>query len=123
MRATTSLPLPAGPWISTREPVGATRSTPARSPQITALSPVSAGLGAGAQAQFGVLARHCRGFQCTPHHQQQTIGLERLLDEVVGALLDRLHRHLDVAVAGDHRHRYLRLLAAERLQQSEPVHA
>ena len=41
MRATTSLPLPAGPWISTREPVGATRSTPARRPPIAALSPVS----------------------------------------------------------------------------------
>ena len=42
MRAATSLPDPAGPWISTREPVGATRSTPARSAVIAPLSPVSA---------------------------------------------------------------------------------
>ncbi len=42
MRAATSLPDPAGPWISTREPVGATRSTPARSPAMAPLSPVSA---------------------------------------------------------------------------------
>ncbi len=41
MRAATSLPEPAGPWISTREPVGATRSTPARSAAMALLSPVS----------------------------------------------------------------------------------
>ncbi len=41
MRAATSLPEPAGPVISTREPVGATRSTPERSADMAALSPVS----------------------------------------------------------------------------------
>ena len=121
MRATTSLPQPAGPWISTREPVGATRSTPARSMRDGRTVAGQARLGAGAQAQFGVLARQCRGLQRAAHHQQQPIGLERLLDEVVGALLDRRDRHLDRAVAGDHHHRHLRFLAVERLQQAQPV--
>ena len=121
MRATTSLPQPAGPLISTREPVGATRSTPARSPLIARAVAGQHRLRPGAQPQLGVLARQRRRFQRAAHHQQQPVRLERLLDEVVGALLDRLHRHLDRAVAGDHHHRHLRLLAVERLQQPQPV--
>ena len=40
MRQATSLPDPAGPLISTRDPVGATRSMPARSALTAALVPV-----------------------------------------------------------------------------------
>ena len=40
MRAATSLPEPAGPAISTREPVGATRSIELRSEEMAGLSPV-----------------------------------------------------------------------------------
>jgi hypothetical protein len=35
------------------------------------------------------------------HDRHQPLGAERLLDEVVGALTHGLHRHGDVAVAGD----------------------
>ena len=79
------------------------------------------GLRPGAQAQFGVLPRQSGRLQRTAHHQQQTVRLERLLDEVVGALQDRRDRGLDRAVTGDHHHRYVRLLAVERLQQAQPV--
>src|SRR5207302_8247847 len=50
------------------------------------------------------------------------VRLERLLDEIVGALLDRLDSGFDRAVAGDHHRRHLRLLAAERLQQPEAIY-
>ncbi len=40
--------------------------------------------------------------------QQQPVGLERLLDEVIGAALDRRDRGLDVAVAGNHHDRQFR---------------
>ena len=56
-------------------------------------------------------------------HQHQPVGLERLFDEVVGALLDRRHRGLDVAVAGDHHHRQIRMLLLDRVEQLQPVEA
>ena len=42
---------------------------------------------------------------------QQPVGLERLLDEVVGTLLDRGDRGLDRAVAAEHDHRHLGMVA------------
>ncbi|MNT24922.1 hypothetical protein D3C72_1604220 [compost metagenome] len=38
------------------------------------------------------------------HDGHQPLGAERLFDEVVGALAHGLHRHRDVAVAGDQDH-------------------
>ena len=45
--------------------------------------------------------------------QEQPVGLERLLDEVVGAALDRRDRGFDIAVAGDHHHRQFGMLALD----------
>ena len=53
--------------------------------------------------------------------QQQPVGFERLLDELVGADLDRRHRRLDGAVAADHHHRQARQLAADDLEDLQPV--
>ena len=55
--------------------------------------------------------------------QQQPVGLERLLDEVVGAALDRRNRGLDIAVAGDHHDRQFGMLLLERVEQLQPVEA
>ncbi len=55
-------------------------------------------LGPGAQAQLRVLASEPRRLKRAAHHEQQAIRLERLLDEVVGAVLDRGHGRLDRAV-------------------------
>ena len=51
----------------------------------------------------------------------QPVGLERLLDEIVGALLDRGDRGLDRAVAGDHHDRQIGLLALERVEHLDAV--
>ena len=47
------------------------------------------------------LAPQLRGFERAQRHEHQPVGLERLLDVVVGAALDRGDGGLDVAVAGD----------------------
>ena len=73
--------------------------------------------GAGAGAQLVDLALQPRGLQRALGDQDQPIGLERLLDEVVGAELDRRHRGLDVAVAGNHHHRHVAVLLLDDLQQ------
>ena len=70
------------------------------------------------------LALEPRGFQRAVGHQHQAVGLERLLDEIVGAALDRRDRGFDVAVAGDHHHRHFRVLlldGVEQLQAVEPA--
>ena len=54
-------------------------------------------------------------------NQDQTIGLERLLDEVVSAEFDRRHRRLDVAVTRNHHHRHGGMLAFDRLEQLQPI--
>ena len=55
-------------------------------------------------------------------HEPQPRHLERLLDEVVGALLDGLDGRLDGAAPGEEHDRALRQLGAQRAQQPEPVH-
>ncbi len=121
IRATTSLPDPAGPVIKTRDPVGATLSTWPRTCPMPEESPISPSFGSGPQPQFGVLTGQRRRLQGAPHHQQQTIRLKRLLDEIVSAVLDRTDRHLDRAMAGNHDHRNLRFLAVEQFQQADAV--
>src|SRR6516165_1817091 len=91
-RAATSLPQPAGPTISTRLPVGATRSICWRE-WLTAGDWPNSSYSSPAQL---------RGLHGTLDDQQQAIGLEGLLDEVIGPELDGLNRRLDVAVAADH---------------------
>ena len=46
-----------------------------------------------------------RGLERAQRHEHQAVGLERLLDVVVGAALDGGDGGLDVAVAGDDHHR------------------
>src|SRR5690606_34511827 len=51
------------------------------------------------------------------------VDVEGLLDEVVGALLDGSNRDLDVPVAGDDDDRDLRVVAADLLEDLDPVKA
>ena len=67
------------------------------------------------------LALEARGLERPLGDQDQPVGLERLLDEVIGAELDRRHRRLDVAVAGDHHDRHVGMLLLDRLEQLQPV--
>src|SRR5215470_2353822 len=56
--------------------------------------------------------------------QQQTIGLEGLFNEIIGAALDRGHRGFDIAMARNHddwQFRMLLLEAVEQLQAIKPA--
>jgi hypothetical protein len=55
------------------------------------------------------------------HDQQKPIGLERLLDEIVGALLDRGDGCFDVAVPRNHDHRQIDVLLLDGVEQLQPV--
>ena len=76
---------------------------------------------AAASAQIADLPLEARGLQRPLGDKDQTIGLERLLDEIVGAELDRRHRRLDVAVSRNHHHRHVRMLALDRFEQLQAV--
>ena len=65
-----------------------------------------------AGAQVAHLALQPRGFERPLGHQHQPVGLERLLDEVVGAGLDGRDCRLDVAVTRDHHHRQIGMLGS-----------
>src|SRR5690606_32442035 len=78
-------------------------------------------LRAGTQAQFGVLAAKLRGLDGPLYDEQQPVGLERLLDEVVGTFPDRGHGRLDRPVPADHDDRDQRVLLLKNLQQVDPV--
>ena len=78
---------------------------------------------AGPQAQFDVFPRQRRGFQRPAHHQQQTVGLKRLFNEIVSALLDRSNSHFDGAMTRDHDDGYVGFVAVQRLQDADPIHA
>ena len=117
-RAATSLPEPAGPEIRTRLLVGAIFSIRRAAGDHRGLADQFAVV-AGLKLQFLHFAFQPRRFQRALHHMQQTVGLERLLDEVIGALADRGNRRLDGAMAGDHHHRHVRLLALDARQEPE----
>ena len=78
-------------------------------------------LAARAAAQAGILAPQPVGLDRAVDHQQQPVGLEGLLDEVVGAGLDRRDRGVDRAVAADHHHGNRRVLAPDHVEQLQPV--
>ena len=67
------------------------------------------------------LAPEPRGFQRALGNQHQTIGLEGFLDEVVGAVLDRRDRGLDIAVAGNHHHGQFGMFLLDCIEQLQPV--
>ena len=72
-------------------------------------------------AQFAVLALQPRGFQRAGGEQHQTIGLEWLLDIVVGAALDCGDRSLDVAVAADDDDGEVGMRLLDAVEQLEPI--
>ena len=105
---------PGGPEISTRELAGPSRSMTRLQVGDRRRGADHAVDRAGARAQVVDLALQPRGLQRPLGDQDQAIGLERLFDEIVGAELDRGDRGLDVAVAGDHHHRHVRVLLLDR---------
>jgi len=76
---------------------------------------------AGETPQARVLAAQPVRLDRPLDDQQEAVGLEWLLDEIVGAGLDRGHRRVDRAVAGDHHHRDRRLFAPDHVQQLQSV--
>ncbi len=74
-------------------------------------------------AQPGVLAAQPAGLERPADDDQQLVHVERLLDEVVGALLHRRDRDLDIAVTRDDDDRDAGVVALDRLQDLDPVHA
>ena len=76
---------------------------------------------AALELQFLYLPLQPRRFQRTLHHMQQAVGLERLFDEVIGALLDRRDGGFNGAVARDHHHRKLGLLALDDIEHLDAV--
>ena len=118
------MPEPAPPRISTRLLVGATRSI--ERAQLVDGRRLADHLEADdrALAQLAHLALQLGGLQRAQRHEQQAVGLERLLDVVVGAALDGGDGGLDVAVAGDDDDRQIgvRLLDdVEHLEAVEPA--
>ncbi len=72
-------------------------------------------------AQLAVLADQPALVLGAAHAVEQAFGGEGFLDEVVGALAQRLYRHGHVAVAGDHDHRQFRVQRDQAFQQAEAV--
>jgi hypothetical protein len=105
--ATSSLPVPLSPVISTVDGESATRSITANTPCISAESPTSPNRprmsSAGGYSPAWGAARLAAAW---PHRlvddRADLLLLERLLDVVEGAGLDRLDRLADRAVGGDH---------------------
>ena len=118
-RAASSLPAPAGPTIKMRLLVGAIFSTVWRSWFIDDDLPTTA---EGRKLLECLdLALEPRRFQRALGNQHQPVGLERLLDEVVGALLDGGHGGFDVAVTRNHHDRQFGMLPLHRIEQLQPV--
>ena len=81
-RAATSLPTPAGPVISTRLPVPATRFSVARTALIATLEPVSSVSCPICALQRLIFAPQPLGLGRARDEMEQMAGLERLFDEV-----------------------------------------
>ena len=71
--------------------------------------------------QPAILPAQLRGLQGALHQQQQAVGLERLLEEVIGPALDGRYCGLDVPVTGNHDHRQFGIEGLHHVQQFEPV--
>ncbi len=76
---------------------------------------------ASACAQVRNFATESGRFQRAIRHKHQSVGLERLLNEVVCAELDRGHRRLDVAVTGNHHDGKRRMVLLDHLQELQTV--
>ena len=122
-RATSSLPVPLSPVISTRAPVGPTRRTCSRIACTGMDSPTIS-------ARLFTLSRSARTSRPRSRRSsalrmatQQALLAERLLDEVEGAVARGLDRGGDGAVAADHDHRQLGVVLAQPPQHLDAVHA
>ena len=78
-------------------------------------------LSAGAQLQLFILAPQQRRLDRPRQHQQQPIRLERLLDKIVGADLDRFDSRFDRPVPADHDHGNSGHFSAQPTQDLDPV--
>ena len=76
---------------------------------------------AGAEPQLLVLSLEPSGLDRALDHQEQPIGLERLLDEIVGTHLDRSDGGLDGAVAADHHHGKVGCFLARHAQDLDAI--
>jgi len=75
----------------------------------------------GAAAQLLVLAAQARGLHGSLDDQQQAVGLEGFLDEVIGPELDGLDRRLDIAMPADHDDGQARMFALYDLEGLQTV--
>ncbi len=123
-RATSSLPVPFSPVISTRavgrahplDQLAAPPGAPGSAP------PSRSGVSATARSRsFSAVELALR--QRVPQRDQQAVGVERLLQEVEGAALGRLHRRGDGAVPRDHHHERRRVLLPQAGERLEAVDA
>ena len=112
---------PEGPVIRIRLLAGAILAMVLRSCWMAAERPADAVGRHGLGAQSTVLTPQRGRLHGALHHQQQPVGLERLLQEVIGAALDGADGGFDVAVAGDHHHRHVRVHLLDHVEQFEPV--
>ena len=88
---------------------------------IAADMPIRSKLSPAALLEIGDLALQLGGFQRALGDQDQAVGLERLLDEIVGAAADRRDGGLDGAVARDHHHRQARMHDLDLVEQGQAV--
>ena len=96
-RATTSLPVPLSPVISTVASVGATISISSVTFLIAGLLPISSVPGSDflqVLAQADHFAPRALVLQRVGHQVRELVGIHRLGDVVVGAVLQGLHRGL-----------------------------
>ena len=123
MRATSSLPVPFSPEMSTRPLVGRRhRHLLAQLVHGVALAHHRQVL-VDARAQRPVLDLEALLAQRVGHDEHRLLERQRLLDEVERADLDRPHGRLDVAVPGDHHDGGVDLAVAQPLQRRQPVDA
>ena len=79
------------------------------------------GVFASLLTQHSVLSLQGRGFECALDEDQQAVGVERLLNEVVGALLDGTNGRFNRAVTGHHDDRRVRDVLCVLFEQADAI--
>ena len=124
--ATSSLPVPDSPQISTDALVGAACSIDAidaADARAVADDAAEAALLAQLAAQLLDLAQRLLPLDRLLQQDAQPRRIDRLAQVVVGAFLDRLDRGLDGALRREQDEREIGQLILQRAQQLEPAHA
>ena len=125
VRATSSLPVPLSPVMSTAAGVGAASSINRCTACMAGLVPTSRPMSPEllhAAAQEGDLAERLRLLRRLRDEQLDPRHLHRLGEEVVRAFLHRRHRRVDRPLPGEQDDRGEGDLLGERPQELEPVH-